>query len=134
MTSFWNLHETINHHPTKQKCNKSREGGVLLGNIKQLMVMLLSTITRTLTEYNEASALSLSIYHFLLSPSLLPPSVCGIVLHALVDSSCRASTFHIITTSDVCNQGALPLAETPPALKSWGTNEEDGSVQTNSSL
>lgn len=53
--------------------------------------------------HNETAALSLSVYHFLLlSTRLLPPSVYSIVLHAPVDSSCRASTFHIITTSDVC--------------------------------
>ena len=74
--------------------------------------------TRINTPHNKTTALSLSAYHFLLlSTRLLPPSAYSIVLHALVDSSCRASTFHIITTSDVCGPEARWLAEPAPSLE-----------------
>ena len=82
------------------------------------------TRTHIDTQHNKAAAPSSSAHHFLLrSARLLPLSTYSIVLHAPVDSSCRASTFHIITTSDVCGPEARRLAEPPPTLGLLRANE-----------
>lgn len=82
--------------------------------------------------HKRTTALSSRAFHFLLLfTRLLPLSASSIVLHAPLDSSCRASTFHIITTSDVCVPEARRLAELPGR-----TNEEPalGSEETDSRL
>ena len=97
-----------------------------LATWKQLSALLLHTHTCTHidTQHNKAAAPSSSAHHFLLhSARLLPLSTYSIVLHAPVDSSCRASTFHIITTSDVCGPEARRLAEPPPTLGLLRANE-----------
>lgn len=86
----------------------------------------------------QCSIISLLLCHQVLIPSffssssflsssssrLLPPSVYSVVLHAVADSSCRASTFHIITTSDVCGPEAPRLAQPTKAWRRLTTNEK----------